>query len=159
MLSMLQPSLAESLCEVWAILHKDTEFRIPESEIHYLTTMGLGSDDDVVSHLLLKKIRLARRIGANSAQSPKTIGMNSFVEYRYNGSEERFCQLVHPSAHIPPYGLSITSLEGAGLIGLAKGQMILWPNHEGKLLELHVLHVENCPGLGEWLTAARLPTS
>jgi regulator of nucleoside diphosphate kinase len=158
MLSMLQPSLAESLCEVWAILHKDTEFRIPESEIHYLTSMGLGSDDDIVSHLLLKKVRLARRIEPDPGQ-PETVGMNSFVEYRYDGDKERFCQLVHPSAHIPSYGLSITSLEGAGLIGLSKGQTILWPNHEGKLLELHVLHVENCPGLGEWLGAPPLPTT
>lgn len=147
---MLQPALAESLCEVWAVLHKDSRFRIPATQIHYLTAMALMADDDIVSHLLLKKLRLARPFGGDEPP-PRTVVMNSFVEFRHDGDEKRFCQLVHPSEHRPSYGLGITSLEGAGLIGLEAGQTILWPNRDGRLAELHIVHSENCPGLSDWL--------
>src|SRR5687768_5825961 len=149
MLSALQPSLAESLCEVWAVLHKDASFRILDSELHYLTSMALGAED-AISHLLLKKLRLAETIAGPDPAG--TVTMNSYVEFTFGCEDKRFAQVVHPStAQIPPYGLSITSLEGAGLIGLVSGQVILWPDDEGRLHDLHVVRTENCPGPDSWL--------
>lgn len=152
--SNLQPSLAESLCEVWAVLHKGVDFHVLDSELHYLTSMAMTADDDTVSHLLLKKLRIARPAPGGTLP-PGTVTMNSYVEFTFGAATDRhFCQLVHPStAHMPSYGMSITSLAGAGLIGLSSGQGILWPNEEGRLRDLHVVHAENCPGLDSWLGA------
>jgi regulator of nucleoside diphosphate kinase len=146
MQSDLQPSLAESLCEVWAVLHKGVHFHVLDSELHYLTAMAMAADDDTVSQLLLKKLKIARP-APGAGLPPGTVRMNSYVEFtRGRPSERRFCQLVHPSSGpLPSYAMSITSLEGAGLIGLTSGQSILWPNIEGKLRDLHVIHVGDRP--------------
>lgn len=148
----LQSALAESLCEVWAVLHKDADFHVLDSELHYLTSMAVTADDDTISQLLLKKLRIARP--AQGERLPRgTVTMNSYIEFSFGEStNRRFCQLVHPStAPLPAYGTSITSLVGAGLIALSAGQSILWPNEEGKLRDLHVIHAETCPGMEGWL--------
>lgn len=150
MLAMLQPSVAESLSELWAVLHKDAPFTLLDGEVHYLTSLALAADDDMVSYLMLKKLRLAARVSAGALASG-VIRMNSYVEF-VHGGEKRFCQLLHPSAPtMPGYGLSIDSLTGVGLIGLRAGQSILWPGADGTLCELRIVRVENCPGLSRWL--------
>jgi regulator of nucleoside diphosphate kinase len=75
----------------------------------------------------------------------RTVVMNSFVEYSVDGGPKRFCQLVHPSPLTPSYGLSVATLEGAGLIGMRSGQTMLWPNLQGSLRDLQVLKVERSP--------------
>ena len=140
-----QPTLAESLSGIWSALHSGVELTISEDEVHYLRTMALGSDDDLVSHLLLKKLRLASIVAASGIDK-HIVAMNSFVEYAVDGGAKRTCQLVHPSPLTPSYGLSVATLEGAGLIGLRSGQTILWPDLLGGLRDLHVLQVERSPG-------------
>ena len=149
-MSVLDDGLAESLGTVWWALHRDTELVIRESEIHHLKMLALGADDDLVSHLLLRKLQLAS-VAHGAAVPDSLVALNSFCEFNLDGREPRFCQLVRPSPYAPNYGLSILTLEGAGLIGLRAGQTILWPNGAGALSELHVARVENCPGLGDWL--------
>lgn len=145
-----QPALADSLGGIWSALHKDVELTISESQVHYLRTMAIMIDDDVTSSLLLRKLRLARIVPA--AELPRdTVAMNSFLEYLFDGRPTRFCQLLHPSEHRPGYALPITGSVGAGLIGLRAGQTILWPDEDGTLCDLTAIHVENCPGLSEWL--------
>jgi regulator of nucleoside diphosphate kinase len=145
--------MAESLSAVWSALHDDADLIIHEDEVHYLRMLALAADDECVSHLLLKKLRMARILG--DAEMPNSIiSLNSFCEYKMDGGQARFCQLVHPSPHAPNYGLSVLSLAGAGLIGLRAGQTILWPDEAGALHTLHVERVENCPGLGDWLGSA-----
>lgn len=146
----LEPGFAESLSGIWSALHNHSELTIRESEVHYLQMLALAADDDLVSHLLLKKLRIATVTGAPSAPE-RLVAMNSFLEYRFDRAQKRFCQLVHPSAYAPNYGVSVVSLIGAGLIGLRAGQSILWPNEAGTLCDLEVVHVENCPGLNDWL--------
>lgn len=134
---------------MWSALHEDTRLTVRESEVHYFRMVALAADDDLVSCLLLSKLRLAR---ADAAPAPgRLVVMNSFLEYRFDGGERRFGQIVHPSAFAPAYGISVVSLIGAGLIGLEAGQTILWPDASGTLCDLHVAHVENCPGLSDWL--------
>jgi regulator of nucleoside diphosphate kinase len=139
-----QPTLAESLSGIWSALHPGVELTISEDEVHYLRTMALGSDDDIVSQLLLRKLQIARIVAA-SAVDEHIVVMNSFVEYSIDDGPKRLCQLVHPSALAPTYGLSVATLEGAGLIGMRSGQTILWPNLLGSLRDLRVLKVERAP--------------
>lgn len=152
---MQELRLAESLSGIWSALHNDVELTVSDNEVHYLTTVALTCGEDLVSHLLLKKLRLANTVLA-SALDRRTVVMNSFVEYVFDGESKRFCQLVHPSPSAPNYGLSVGSLEGAGIIGMRSGQTILWPTQQGTLCDLRVLHVENCPGLSDWLGSRQI---
>ena len=153
MLAALQPSVAESLTDLWAALHKRVPITVYDCEVHYLTAMALAADDDLVAHLLLKKLRIAARAAGDDCDRG-LVRMNSYVEFSHGGGGKRFCQLVHPSApDMPAHGIGVTNLAGAGLIGLRSGQAILWPDVDGTLSELSILHVENCPGLGKWLEA------
>lgn len=146
----LQLSFADSLGGLWAALHKDVELTICEDEVHYLRTVAVTLDDDVTSCLLLRKLRMAH-IVRDAELSRKTVSMNSYLEFVHNGGPPQFCQLIHPSPHAPAYGLPITSLLGAGLIGLRSGQTILWPDERGTLCDLTIVQVEKCPGLTDWL--------
>jgi regulator of nucleoside diphosphate kinase len=146
----IEDSFAASLSGIWSALHKDVELTIREEEVHHLRMLALTADDHLVTHLLLRKLRLARVAGPGPAPEQVAV-LNSFIEYRFDGVGERFCQLVHPSPYIPNYGLTLVSLVGAGLLGLRAGQTILWPNKAGTLCDLHVVQVENCPGLNDWL--------
>jgi len=150
MCASLQPSAAEALSGIWAALHKDLELSICESQVHYLGTMAVLHDDDLVSQLLLKKLRLARVLPAENMPS-RIITMNSFVEYSYDGGPASFGQIVHPSAVLSSYGIAVTDAIGAGLLGLEPRQTILWPDLHGEFRELSVLHVENCSGMHSWL--------
>jgi regulator of nucleoside diphosphate kinase len=142
--------LAPSLGAVWRALHRDIEFVILESEAHHLRLLALGADDDFVSHLLLRKLQIAR-IATGDATPDSRVALNSFCEYSIDGGDLSFCQLIRPSPCAPNYGVSVVSLAGAGLLGLRAGQTILWPGEAGALRKLHVARVENCPGLGAWL--------
>ena len=144
MQAMREPALAENLSGIWSALHPGVELTISDDEVHYLRSMALGSDDDLVSHLLLKKLQIARTVAA-SALDEGIVVMNSFVEYSVDRGPKRFCQLVHPSPLTPSYGLSVATLEGAGVIGMRSGQTILWPNLQGSLRDLQVLQVERSP--------------
>jgi regulator of nucleoside diphosphate kinase len=153
MSTILDGGLAESLSAVWSTLHRDAQFVIQEDEIHHLRMLALAADDDLVSLLLLRKLRIAQVVGGASIPD-SLVSLNSFCEFSFDGGHERFCQLVRPSPYAPSYGLSILTLTGAGLVGLRAGQTILWPNEAGELRDLHVARVENCPGLSDWLGAA-----
>lgn len=142
-LAVAQPSFAESFSADWQSLHAEAPFTISAGQVHYLATLAVSLDDDMVALLLLKKLKLARVV--EPADLPATtVGMNSYVQYSFAG-EPAFGQLVHPSVHAPDYGTSVGSLLGAGLIGLEAGQTIEWPDSNFGLRKLHVLHVGN-PG-------------
>lgn len=150
----MQPTLhlasAESLSGIWIALHRTSDFVISDDEIHYLRMLALTVGDDLVSSLLLKKLKAAA-IVERCSLPPSTVTMNSFLEFTVDGGPRTFCQLVHPSPHRPSYGVRIDSLLGVGLLGLRAGQIILWPNERGAFCDLTVNRVENCPGLIDWL--------
>ena len=143
---ILQPTFAERLSGLWSTFHSKVEFTVSESEVHYLRTLAVAVDDDLVSYLLLKKLRLAKAVPPADLP-PGTAVMHSFVEFSFDGGEARFVQIVHPPSPPSSYGLSVTSRLGAGLIGLRRGQTILWPDAEGNLCDLYVAHVESGSGL------------
>ena len=143
MQALLRHRLAEGVCGIWSALHKDVELAIGEAEVHYLRALAVTIDDDTTSCLLLRKLRLAR-IAPAAEIARDTVMMNSFLEFTFDGQPKRFGQLVHPWVNAPAYGISITTLLGAGLIGLRAGQTILWPDESGSLFDLKVLAVADC---------------
>lgn len=129
---------AGSLADEWASLHRLARFAVHDCELHYLSTTALSAADDLVAHLLLKKLKLAKKLGSDSAV--RVVRMNSFVEYSVGERAPRFGRLVHPSAPVPQ-GVSIRSLLGTGLVGLAEGQSILWPDEAGVFRPLSIVRI------------------
>ena len=72
----LKLSFAESVGGTWSTLHRHLEIAISRDEVHYLRSLALALDDDLVSHLLLKKLRLARILAASDLP-PHIVRMNS----------------------------------------------------------------------------------
>ena len=72
------------------------------------------------------------------------VGMNSTVEFVDEAhGQSRTVQLVYPAeADISAGRISVLTPIGAGLIGLAAGQSILWPDRDGNKRALKVLRVE-----------------
>lgn len=138
MLAHKLPPDAGSLADEWASLHRLARFAIHDCELHYLSTTALSATDDLIAHLLLKKLKLAKKIGG--APSARVVRMNSFVEYSVGECAPRFGRLVHPSASVPQ-GISICSLLGTGLVGLAEGQSILWPDEAGVFRPLSIVRI------------------
>ena len=126
------------LARRWAALNQDSPITLDDGEIHYLTAMALAADDDLVAHLLLAKLRIAARAADGGSRAAR---LNSLVEYQ-DGGVVRLAQLMHPTAaRAAAHGVSITSLVGAGLIGLGEGQSIAWPDESGTCRHLKVLRV------------------
>ena len=150
---MFPSPAAPGLADSWASGHRHVPLTLLACDVHYLRSIALAVDDDLVSHLLLKKLRLAT-VATADAMPADVVRMNSYVDYSIDGGETRFCQLLHPSSSsIPGYGLSIASLAGAGLVGLRAGQTIMWPDADGTMRCLSVSKVATCSGLDRWLAA------
>jgi regulator of nucleoside diphosphate kinase len=133
---------AESLSGLWSITHADAGLILSGDEVHYLRGLALALDNDLVSHLILRKLRIARILPSGEIP-PRTARMNSRVEYSIDQGERQSGQLVHPSLYPPADGISVASLLGAGIIGLREGQVILWPTEAGRFSELCAHHVED----------------
>ncbi|GAO38412.1 hypothetical protein SCH01S_15_00370 [Sphingomonas changbaiensis NBRC 104936] len=130
---------AHGQAELWAALHKDAAFHLAACERHCLIALALSADDDVAAHLLLKKVKLAR-IVARRALPPDVARLDSRVAYRLGGQQAGEVRLCRPPA-VECGGVDVAGLLGAGLIGLAAGQSVLWPGSDGRLATLEVLSV------------------
>lgn len=125
----------------WAVLNQASAITLTDGEIHYLTAMALAADDDLVAHLLLAKLRIAARVGDDDGGLPAA-RMNSLIEYGNGSGKTRWGRLVHPTAAAVALDcISVTSLMGAGLIGLREGQSIYWPDADGISHQLKILRV------------------
>jgi len=99
-----------------------------------------------VAQLLLDEIARAR-IRPDHAVRSDIVGMNSTVEFRDEAhGRERTVRLVYPTdADISDGRISVMTPIGAGLIGLAAGQAILWPDRRGEKRVLRLLRVVRSP--------------
>ena len=131
---------AEFLSSAWAARQRSTKFIIDENELHCLRAIALNHDDETVSHLLLRKLRLAKT--PHESRVPLDVAvLNSVVDFSF-GQERSLRALVHPSAAPGEGRLSVGSLLGVGVIGLRVGQQVLWPDKDGSLHDLVVHSVE-----------------
>jgi regulator of nucleoside diphosphate kinase len=131
---------AENVSATWLSQYCGTRFVIDENELYCLRSIALSHDDETVSHLLLRKLRLAKAMHASLVPLDVVV-LNSIVDYTF-GDRRSLVSLVHPSAAPAGERLSVASLTGAGLIGLRVGQKIVWPGEDGHLRELTVHSVE-----------------
>lgn len=99
-----------------------------------------------VAQRLLGEIDRARLLPPEK-MPPDVVSMHSHVEYRdtATGSVRRV-QLVYPNeADIAAGRVSVLTLVGAALLGLAAGRSILWPTLQGHERVLTVLRVSPQP--------------
>lgn len=96
-----------------------------------------GRSNGLLGELMRAQVRPDARVPAT------VIGMNSTVEFIDDAhGATRTVQLVYPAqADIAEGRISIMTPIGAGLIGLAEGQSIAWPDREGRVRLLRVLKV------------------
>lgn len=100
----------------------------------------------VVASLLLEEIDRAE-IRPDDQVPPTYVGMHSIVDFLDEArGATRTVQLVYPrEADIASNRISVLTPIGAGLIGLAAGQAINWPDREGKERLLRIVRVSPPP--------------
>lgn len=105
-----------------------------DSEAERLGDLALAAEARLpeVAALLLREIERAAVHGVDSFPQG-VVRMGARVDFIDEGSgAHRTVELVYPpDADIAAGKLSILSLVGAGLIGLAEGQTIRWPDRSG----------------------------
>ena len=115
-----------------------------DSESDALTGLALGIAErqPLLASLLLGEIERAQVHPAGELPA-QTVSMNALVNFLDEGSGvRRSVQLVYPAeADIAKGRISILTPIGAGLIGLAEGDAICWPDREGRERRLRVLLV------------------
>lgn len=115
-----------------------------ETDAERLSALALQHEatNPSVAKLLLDEIARAR-IRPDLVVRDDIVGMNSTVEFRDEAhGRERTVRLVYPTeADISDGRISVMTPIGAGLIGLAAGQAILWPDRDGERRVLRVLRV------------------
>nr|WP_283949486.1 nucleoside diphosphate kinase regulator [Limobrevibacterium gyesilva] len=116
-----------------------------EERLSGLATMSARRNAEV-AELLLEEIGRAQLVPAD--QMPEgVVRMHAYVEYRDEATGAvRRVQLVYPhEADIAQGSISVLTLVGAGLLGLAAGQSIMWPTQDGRERRLTVLRVSPEP--------------
>lgn len=117
---------------------------LSETDAERLSGLAIQNEltHPVAAKLLLSEIARAQ-IRRDVLVRDDIVGMNSTVEFRDEAhGRDRVVQLVYPQdADIAAGKVSILTPVGAGLIGLAAGQAILWPDREGEKRVLRILRV------------------
>ena len=92
---------------------------------------------------------LARAAVHRSGRRPRTVGLNCWVHYVDGlSSRTRRVKIVPPEeADIDQGLISPLSHVGAGLLGLAEGQSIVWPDPAGRTRKLTPILIEDAEEL------------
>jgi len=118
---------------------------VSETDAQRLTALAIQKEATVpeVAGLLLDELERAQ-VRPDERVPPDVVGMNSTVEFIDEAhGQSRTVQLVYPAeADISAGRISVLTPIGAGLIGLAAGQSILWPDRDGNKRTLKVLRVQ-----------------
>lgn len=129
--------------EDWA---QSPEIMVGEREHRRLTTAALievEQDSDQVDFLLYE---LDRAVVVADAMLPvDVVRIGSMVRYRAASGEERTVKLVLPEAVDArnAYRISVTSKDGAALLGLRPGHVLAWVDAGGAAHSVEVLRVAN----------------
>ena len=118
--------------------------RLIDTEAERLTAIALNASGSAMQagELLIDEIGRASTFKADRIPSD-VITMNSMIEFKDAASRtSRTVQLVYPGdADISAGRISILTPVGAGLIGLSAGDVILWPDRDGRERPLTILKV------------------
>lgn len=117
-----------------------------DEERLYGLASAAASRTPAVSRLLLREIERATVVAPEDVPAGVVV-MHSHVAYRDEATgETRRVQLVYPpDADIDAGRVSVLTLIGAGLLGLAAGQSILCPMQDGRERLITVLEVRREP--------------
>jgi len=114
-------------------------------ECETLTALALRIEQTqpMVADLLLTELERAKLHSAKTLP-PLTVAMNSVIAFVDERSgTPRTVKLVYPQdADIEAGRISILTPIGAGLIGLAQGDSIVWPDRDGQERTLRIVRVE-----------------
>ena len=123
---------------------KRPRVRLIDTEAERLTAIALNASGSAMQagELLIDEIGRASTFKADRIPSD-VITMNSMIEFKDAASRtSRTVQLVYPGdADISAGRISILTPVGAGLIGLSAGDVILWPDRDGRERPLTILKV------------------
>lgn len=115
-----------------------------EAEADAIANLAISVEERLpqVSELLLREVTRARICKADRIPSD-VVTMGATVRFIDEANDKEFTyQLVYPQdADIASGRISILTPVGAGLIGLRKGQAILWPDRGGHERKLTILDV------------------
>lgn len=114
------------------------------SECDSLSALALRIEhtQPALAELLLAELQRAE-LHAPDDMPANTVVMNAFIDFIDKGNgTQRTVQLVYPSdADIEAGRVSILTPIGAGLIGLSRGDAILWPDRQGHERRLRIISV------------------
>lgn len=123
---------------------KRPSVRLIDTESDILTSLALRTSELAAQagELLLEEIARAFTFTADRIAAD-VVTMHSMVEFEDAASgAKRTVRLVYPAeADISAGRISILTPVGAGLIGLSEGDVIDWPDREGRKRELTILKV------------------
>lgn len=124
------------------------EILIGENERHRLAVAAMtdvGQSSDRMDFLLYELDRA--RVVPDALLPSDVVRIGSIVRYKPVPGEERAIKLVMPEdVHdLGSYRLSVTSTDGAALLGLRPGNRMTWLDADGVTRRLMVLKVAN-PG-------------
>ena len=138
-------SASDDLVARWSELHADAPFLINDDEVHCLRAIALNDASDEVACLLLRKLASARLL--HPQRMPlDVVAIGATAEFSFGAGDVTRLRLVHPRGVRTSTDIGAETLVGAGLIGLAAGQAILWPDELGLLRHLRVFSVEYAAG-------------
>lgn len=116
-----------------------------ETEVERLSTLALQMEPaaPLAADMLLREIERAE-VRPDADMPGDVVRMRSTVRFEDDAhGAARSVLLVYPKeADIEAGKISVLSLVGAGLIGLAVGQSIQWPDRDGHQRALRILKVE-----------------
>lgn len=126
------------------------EIMVGAREHRRLTTAALidvEQDSDQVDFLLYELDRA--KIVEDSMLPADIVRIGSIARYRATSGQEHTIKLVLPE-HVggmsAAYRMSVTSKDGAALLGLRPGQILAWVDAEGGAHSVEVLKVANPAG-------------
>lgn len=118
--------------------------RLIDTEVDRIAAIALNASGSATQagELLIDEIDRAATFKADRIPSD-VITMYSIIEFKDAANDtSRTVQLVYPGdADISTGRISILTPVGAGLIGLSEGDVILWPDREGRERPLTILKV------------------
>ena len=124
---------------------------LSDTDAERLTDLAdkLGAASPAVAGLLLGELERAE-VRPDHLVPAHVVGMDAVVEFVDEAhGKSRTVKLVYPGeADIAEGKVSVFTPIGAGLIGLAAGQSILWPDRDGHERRLKIVRVAR-PGRGE----------
>ena len=92
----LQMVRAERLGGIWSAFHRGAELLLTSDDAQYLRRLALAVDDDLVSYLLLMKLRQADLVPAQTLLG-EAVRITSRVRFTVNAGASRSGRILHPS--------------------------------------------------------------